>query len=49
VAKNRQEMNIKILNIIKKNILIGIECLKSALPVIHEIDDDSINGKNKLK
>lgn len=42
-------MNKEILNIIKKNILIGIECIKSTLPIIHEIDDDNINGKNKIK
>ncbi len=41
-------MNIKILNIIKQNILIGVECLKSTLPIIHEIDDSNINGTNKL-
>ena len=42
-------MNKKILDIIKKNILIGVECLKSALPIITEIDNDYINGKNKLR
>lgn len=42
-------MNKKLLKIIKKNILIGIECLKITLPMIHTIDDDNINGKNKIR
>jgi len=41
-------MDRDILNIIKKNILIGIECLKSALPLMYSIDDENINGKYKL-
>ena len=43
-------MDRDILNIMKKNILIGIECLKSALPLMYSIDDENINGKyNQIK
>jgi hypothetical protein len=45
----RKKMNRKILEIIKKNMLLGIGSLKIILPEIQDIDNDNINGKHKLK
>ncbi len=42
-------MDQDILHIIKKNILIGIECIKSTLPMITDIENEFINGKYKIK
>mgnify|MGYP003149595450 CR=1 FL=1 len=47
--KEKFKINKRVLDVIKKNMIIGIGAFKSFLPMIQDMDDDKINGKYKLR
>ena len=49
MAKKVLKRNVEVLDLIKKNILIGMGTFKSSLPMIQKMEDKDINGKYKYK